>query len=623
MEYQVLCQSLQQQLEQYQAITVPKLEILQQVKQQHSMERKETQQEMEEKDIAYQTLKLKMEQHQIQREEEWEQERQELLHQHAKEKEEMQAKHRQQVGDLQEQLETVQRQHDQQQETWQAELQAAIAEYQELHGIYARETKEWQTLLELEINRSHELQIAQDRISSVSPVDEQEEQPTEALERTSSPFRESTALALLSPILPSKQQTPQHGIEDSLEYDSSVMADESTNNEMNNKLEDLMKELGQMDQERNALLEQVQDTSTSLSSLALLSPMLPSKQQTPQHGLHVFGIEDSLEYDSSVIADESTNNEMNDKLEDLLKELGQMDQERNALLEQVQDTKTSLSSSSGRVREAELSTDQGAQDEQPIEEDIEVASIEENEDSKNHGIDSNKEADTTSPDKRGDSSEGEDGAALVVKGANDSSMLEDTLNLLLNLKDLMSGQGDETEKETSVLEQLEVLSELMQDEGETSLLLSTSRLSENLLALYSPNKNENSFLALQDENNQSSVVETNDSALETSFPQATNISVLPSAAHSPTSNPWSALVKELNEKIQFLAHDRSELARVTNEMMKMERESHQIQQEAAVATARRQGLEQLNEYQQQTQHQVKNLYRTLCIHCQRRIYTAI
>jgi hypothetical protein len=57
-------------------------------------------------------------------------------------------------------------------------------------------------------------------------------------------------------------------------------------------------------------------------------------------------------------------------------------------------------------------------------------------------------------------------------------------------------------------------------------------------------------------------------------------------------------------------------------MVAMERESHRLEVNAAVATAKREASEELSLFRMQTRAQVKNLYRTLCVKCQHRIYTA-
>ncbi|CAJ1951010.1 unnamed protein product [Cylindrotheca closterium] len=76
---------------------------------------------------------------------------------------------------------------------------------------------------------------------------------------------------------------------------------------------------------------------------------------------------------------------------------------------------------------------------------------------------------------------------------------------------------------------------------------------------------------------------------------------------------------ELRMQCHFLEHDRSELARVTNEILAMEREFHALELDAAVASARRQSMEDFQLFQQKTHHQMKKLYKSLCGSCRNRI----
>ena len=81
-------------------------------------------------------------------------------------------------------------------------------------------------------------------------------------------------------------------------------------------------------------------------------------------------------------------------------------------------------------------------------------------------------------------------------------------------------------------------------------------------------------------------------------------------------------MEELRKRIQFLEHDRSEVARVSNEIIERERESHKLQLDAAVATVKRESLEQMRLEQSKTRENIKTLYQALCLNCQRNIYSA-
>jgi hypothetical protein len=79
---------------------------------------------------------------------------------------------------------------------------------------------------------------------------------------------------------------------------------------------------------------------------------------------------------------------------------------------------------------------------------------------------------------------------------------------------------------------------------------------------------------------------------------------------------------ELRMRNQFLEHDRSELARVTSEILQMERESHKLKVDAAAAAAQRQAIEEFQIFQQRTHQQMKKLYVSLCTDCRQRIDSA-
>jgi hypothetical protein len=195
------------------------------------------------------------------------------------------------------------------------------------------------------------------------------------------------------------------------------------------------------------------------------------------------------------------------------------------------------------------------------------------------------------------------GESLTSTGGNSSHVLDQTLTLLTNLKDLMNGQGEEDEKDASILEQLEVLSEMMQGEStvaQTSLIDTTKQEeTANQLVLFGNDETESSL-------------QLNSSLLVRNKPS--------SPPTQTEENPWPALVEELRHRIRFLEHDLSELARISDEMIQRDRESHKLQADAAVATAKRESLEQLRLVQLDTREQMKALYNALCVNCQRKVY---
>ena len=86
------------------------------------------------------------------------------------------------------------------------------------------------------------------------------------------------------------------------------------------------------------------------------------------------------------------------------------------------------------------------------------------------------------------------------------------------------------------------------------------------------------------------------------------------------TNPWISLVQELQQKCEFLQADRLELARTVNDMLDMERETHRLAVDAAVATAERKASEKLVAYQTEAELHVHNIYRLLCEHCRNQIF---
>jgi hypothetical protein len=167
----------------------------------------------------------------------------------------------------------------------------------------------------------------------------------------------------------------------------------------------------------------------------------------------------------------------------------------------------------------------------------------------------------------------------------------------------MASEGNIAEQESSVLERLEVLSELMQDQsGYQSMISSPGRKS---LVVEQKVVTEQYFQGSLDR----SADDEND---------ATWVS----SAKGPM-DPWPALVAELNSRCAFLERDRNELASITEQIIKMERESHKVEIEAVRATAKREANEKLHEVQQQANRQIRFMYQSLCVHCQRRVYTTL
>jgi hypothetical protein len=279
----------------------------------------------------------------------------------------------------------------------------------------------------------------------------------------------------------------------------------------------------------------------------------------------------SLDYSS--IQDKSGASGSMERIDDLLEELGRMDQERAAMLNEINGDADHHDGTNSKK------TPEG----------FDFACAIDDEDG---GIPNPVE----SPQGSVTGAE-EDPSSDVVNAADESTMLDQTLSLLHNLKDLMECNGNGYEQEASVLERLEVLSDLMQDEsGRRSIMLSPGR---NLSAIsdgFGPSEEKNE----------------KDTSLVSSTKLAADL-----------TDPWPALVEELKSRIAFLEHDRDELARITELIMHKERESHHIKLDAAVATARREVEEKLHKCQLEVTQSVSGIYRSLCPQCQSRVYNSL
>eukprot|EP00980_Cylindrotheca_fusiformis_P005334 scaffold1138_cov128-Cylindrotheca_fusiformis.AAC.16 len=193
------------------------------------------------------------------------------------------------------------------------------------------------------------------------------------------------------------------------------------------------------------------------------------------------------------------------------------------------------------------------------------------------------------------------GESLVSADSNSSNVLDQTLTLLGSLKVLMDGQGEENLKESSVLEQLGILSEMLQGESDVT----------DMLDIASQLQGRNQSINIEDAKSESSNQMTVSLEDNKKSPKP----------FSPTQeNPWPELMKELRNRIRYLEHDRAELGRIFDEMSLRQRKSHKLQVDAAVATAKRESLEQLRLIQTNTRVQMKTLYNALCTNCQQMVY---
>jgi hypothetical protein len=196
-----------------------------------------------------------------------------------------------------------------------------------------------------------------------------------------------------------------------------------------------------------------------------------------------------------------------------------------------------------------------------------------------------------------------DSSPNVLDTTSDSLVLDQTLTLLYNLKELMTCNGDMNEREASVLEQLEVLSELMQDQSSYQQMPDQSSY-QSLLS--SPKRGE-------------------------TIPEATSLDISRDDDYKAmwisgvqaAIDPWPALVSELTSRCEFLEQDRRDLARITEDILRNERESHRVMMQAAVATANREANQKLNELTQEHHHSIRIVYQSLCYRCQQGVYSML
>ena len=273
----------------------------------------------------------------------------------------------------------------------------------------------------------------------------------------------------------------------------------------------------------------------------------------------------SLDYSS--VQDKSQTSESMERIDCLLEELGRMGDEREAVLKDI------TANEKDQSQHIATKDDEGTNIE--YEEDGEVPKPVESPPGSTAGVDEDHRRN------------------IVGSGTDDSALLDQTLTLLHNLRDMMENDGNVFDQEASVLETLENLSGLMQDESgrARSIVLSPGR---NLSAM--------SDAFSQDEEH------------EHEMSQSSRIKVA-----SASLDPWPALVAELRSRIAFLEHDRAEVARVTELIMQKDRESHKLKLEAAVATAIREVEEKLHQCQLETANTIRGLYCGLCPTCQSQV----
>ena len=510
----------------------------------------------------------------------------------------------------------------------QHELNNVTTQYESLLETYQNETKEWQNLLGAEMNNSEDTEPKTNKSSSRHLSSSFSRalvlSPEERIQRLATAHAQE--IEDLKRRL--EQETSMASSVDLLETDGSQFTPgEQSQQDQIRKLElehaqdiaDLQHRLEQeasMESSRDLLGNDESQLTTGKSwkeslTVGMLSPILPA---TPyRNGLQVFGLSDeSLSY--SIQEEEEGGNKsqssMDHRIDDLMLEMGKMDQERSALFQNGVDPEDTAPAS--RMLETTDCMETMARDMQ--QEDIDAVPSS----SSGEGSSLAKDQCLFQEESKDDVTGIYDSRALLLNTTSDSHNLEKTISLLHNLKDLMAARGNDDEKEASILEQLEVLSEMMHNDSDLSLLSSPRQLkSENRLTLLAGGADGNSESANDVINTSTAIESFRSSTVDTSFATAA------SRQDGELENPWPALVEELRHRIRFLENDRHELARLTHEMLEIHHDSAQVTLDAAVATAKRETMEQFQQFQNDTQEHMRKLYQTLCVHCQRCIYTAL
>lgn len=310
--------------------------------------------------------------------------------------------------------------------------------------------------------------------------------------------------------------------------------------------------------------------------------------------------ESSME-NSSVDEDKSAASQSMEMIDGLLEELGRMHQERTDMLEEM----------NGKGEETNNEVLDGYKDstnttsqQKVLVQETDQQILQMMEDMDDDGIPKPLDSAPSSP------TQGAQDGQKELDATNDSTILNQTLSLLTNLKDLITFPGNKIENETTVLENLEVLSDLMHDHSNyQSLVLSPKR------------RTTKDWEEVEKEENQSTDLEHEQSHIVDTSKGERDISWIASAGKAAAAtDPWPELVAELKSRCNFLERDREDLTRITERILEMERGSHKVELEAAAATAKREAKEALYDYQQLVNRHMRGIYRSLCIHCKKGMY---
>ncbi|KAL7571060.1 hypothetical protein ACA910_003774 [Epithemia clementina (nom. ined.)] len=184
-----------------------------------------------------------------------------------------------------------------------------------------------------------------------------------------------------------------------------------------------------------------------------------------------------------------------------------------------------------------------------------------------------------------------------------SPMLDEALALAQNLTALIKGQND-AERETSVMEMLETMSEMI-DKTDTSGSSKSPPLRHINIPVKvrfpsPPNK--------KDYNEDDDVDPDENPPLPISSPVITT--------RNTTSGELTLVVEQLYSRCQLLERERTEIMEVTLDVLQSAREASSAELEAALATARRKAAEEILKVREENRQSVWRLYHKLCGNCQ-------
>ena len=195
-----------------------------------------------------------------------------------------------------------------------------------------------------------------------------------------------------------------------------------------------------------------------------------------------------------------------------------------------------------------------------------------------------------------------------VDASDTSPIIEETLALAQNLTALIQDQND-AERETSVMEMLETISEMI---DKTDSTLPTKRPPVHHISI--PVKVDISSPTCRrcnDDNDDDDMGPDENPPLPISSPPLTEKDI-------PTgkTGELTVVVDKLYNRCQMLERERTEIMEVTLDVLQSAREASSAELEAALATARRKAAEEMLKVREENQRNVWQLYHRLCGSCQ-------